>query len=67
MIRRFARPLLVAVAVPAIARAQARSSVAPYIAPAFPEELVAARKVDRVAWLAYDHGQRNVYTAAAPD
>jgi Tol biopolymer transport system component len=43
------------------------SSVAPYIAPAFPEDLVSARKVDRVAWLAYDQGRRNVYTAAAPD
>ena len=43
------------------------SSIAPYIAPAFPEELVSAKKVDRVAWLAYDHGRRNVYTAAAPD
>jgi len=43
------------------------SSVAPYIAPAFPEDLVSAKKVDRVAWLAYDQGRRNVYTAAAPD
>jgi dipeptidyl aminopeptidase/acylaminoacyl peptidase len=42
------------------------SSVAPYIAPAFPEDLVSAKKVDRVAWLAYDQGRRNVYTAAAP-
>jgi len=45
----------------------ATSSVAPYIAPAFPEDLVSAKKVDRVAWLAYDQGRRNVYTAAAPD
>jgi dipeptidyl aminopeptidase/acylaminoacyl peptidase len=43
------------------------SSVAPYIAPAFPEDVVSAKKVDRVAWLAYDQGRRNVYTAAAPD
>ncbi len=50
-----------------IALAQAPSSVAPYIAPAFPEELMSAGQVDRVAWLAYDHGGRNVYTAAAPD
>jgi len=46
---------------------QTASSVAPYIAPAFPEELVSAKKVDRIAWLAYDHGQRNVYAAAAPE
>ena len=43
------------------------SSIAPYIAPAFPEDLVAAKSVDRIAWLAYDHGQRNAYTAASPD
>ena len=41
-------------------------SIAPYIAPAFPEDLVAAKSIDRIAWLAYDHGQRNAYTAAAP-
>ena len=46
---------------------QTASSIAPYIAPAFPEELVSAKKADRIAWLAYDHGQRNVYAAAAPE
>jgi dipeptidyl-peptidase-4 len=67
MLRRVTHLLVAALVVPGIAGAQSRSSVAPYIAPAFPEELVAAKKADRVAWLAYDHGQRNVYTAAAPD
>src|SRR3954465_2191035 len=43
------------------------SSIAPYISPAFPEDLVAAKKANRIAWIAYDHGQRNVYSAAAPD
>jgi len=43
------------------------SSIAPYISPAFPEDLVAAKKAGRIAWIAYDHGQRNVYTAAAPE
>jgi len=27
---------------------------------------VSARKADRIAWMAYDRGMRNVYTAAAP-
>ncbi|HTI63413.1 MAG TPA: S9 family peptidase, partial [Gemmatimonadaceae bacterium] len=67
MLRRVTHLLVAALVVPGIAGAQSPSSVAPYIAPAFPEELVAARKADRIAWLAYDHGQRNVYTAAAPD
>ncbi len=31
-----------------------------------PLELVAARKVDRIAWTAYEEGKRNAYTAAAP-
>jgi len=61
---RLAAPMI---AFASVAGAQAPvSSVAPYIAPAFPEDLVSARKVDRVAWLAYDQGRRNVYTAAAP-
>ena len=37
------------------------------LGPAFPSELVAARNADRVAWIAYERGLRNVYTAAAPD
>jgi dipeptidyl-peptidase-4 len=57
---------LMALANVAIAQAQT-SSIAPYIAPAFPEELVSAKKADRIVWQAYDHGLRNVYTAAAPD
>ena len=39
--------------------AQTATSIAPYIAPAFPSDLVAAKRADRIAWLAYDHGQRN--------
>ena len=38
-----------------------------YLAPAYPYELVSAAKADRISWLAYERGQRNVYTAAAPD
>jgi dipeptidyl aminopeptidase/acylaminoacyl peptidase len=33
---------------------------------AFPLELVAAKKADRIAWIANDKGLRNVFTAAAP-
>ena len=42
-------------------------SIAPYISPAFPQDLVAAKRTDRIAWLAYDRGLRNAYAAAAPD
>src|SRR6185437_9344674 len=34
---------------------------------AFPQELVVAKKADRIAWISNDKGLRNVYTAAAPD
>src|ERR1022692_5134364 len=37
-----------------------------YLSPASPQEVVAARKVDRVAWVDYAEGKRNAYTAAAP-
>jgi len=31
-----------------------------------PLELVSAKKADRIAWIAYERGKRNVYTAAPP-
>ena len=31
-----------------------------------PIEVVAAKKVDRIAWTVYEEGKRNAYTAAAP-
>src|ERR1700719_2322368 len=37
-----------------------------FLSPASPQELVAARKVDRVAWVDYAEGKRNAYTAVAP-
>jgi dipeptidyl aminopeptidase/acylaminoacyl peptidase len=32
-----------------------------------PTELVSAKKADRIAWLSYENGQRNVYAASGPD
>ena len=37
-----------------------------FMSPASPQELVAARKVDRIAWVDYAEGKRNAYTASAP-
>lgn len=37
-----------------------------YLSPGYPYELVAAKKVERIAWIAYERGRRNVFTAAAP-
>jgi dipeptidyl aminopeptidase/acylaminoacyl peptidase len=37
-----------------------------FLSPASPQEVVAAHKVDRIAWVDYAEGRRNAYTAAAP-
>jgi hypothetical protein len=37
-----------------------------FLKPATPLELVAARKVDRLAWVDYEEGKRNAFTAVAP-
>jgi dipeptidyl-peptidase-4 len=42
-------------------------AMAQFMSAAFPLELVAARKADRIAWIANDKGMRNVFTAAGPD
>ncbi|AHG92936.1 WD40-like beta Propeller containing protein (plasmid) [Gemmatirosa kalamazoonensis] len=47
--------------------AQPKPTIAEFLSPASPLELTAAHKADRVAWVAYERGMRNVYTAAAPD
>jgi dipeptidyl aminopeptidase/acylaminoacyl peptidase len=56
-----------AVAFAPTAPAQDAAPIGQYLSPAYPYELVSAAKADRIAWLAYEKGQRNVYTAAAPD
>src|SRR5262245_51171456 len=59
-----------ALALVAVVAPQAQSPKAPgvaqYLSPAYPFDLVSARKTDRLAWIAYDEGRRNVYTAVAP-
>jgi len=37
-----------------------------FLSPASPLQLVAARNVDRLAWVAFEEGRRNAYTAAGP-
>ena len=46
--------------------AQRAVTVDDFLAPGYPFELVSATKADRIAWLAYEQGRRNVYTAVAP-
>ena len=37
------------------------------LSPPFPVQMVSARDVDRLAWISFERGMRNVYTAIAPD
>lgn len=37
------------------------------LSPPFPSQLVSAKKADRMAWVFHSKGERNVWTAAAPD
>ncbi len=64
------------------AQAQARAAVTPsaaptkaaaaqytidqFLSPASPLEVSAAKKADKLAWVTYERGMRNVYVAAAP-
>jgi dipeptidyl-peptidase 4 len=54
-----------ALGAPAVS-AQHQPTLAQYLKPGFPSDLVSARKADRIAWIAYEAGKRNVFTAAAP-
>ena len=46
--------------------AAAGPTIQQFLKPGFPYELVSAAKADRIAWLSYEEGKRNVFTAAAP-
>ena len=62
----FITTLIALTLLPAVS-AQKKFTIAQVLSPAYPFELVAAKKADRIAWIAYERGLRNVYTAAAPD
>jgi len=47
--------------------ASSSPTIEQFLMPGTPIEIASARKADRIAWTAYEHGLRNVYTAAAPD
>lgn len=59
--------LVVACAATPALRAQQVPTIDPWLSPASPLTLVSAHKSERLAWMVYDRGMRNVYTAAAPD
>ncbi|WP_104023527.1 S9 family peptidase [Gemmatirosa kalamazoonensis] len=57
---------LAALAPNAYAQPKAAPTIDAFLSAGFPSELVAARKADRIAWLAWEKGKRNVYAASAP-
>ena len=65
-VRVLAALLLLSIAPPWLASAQQQLAIDQFLSPAYPFELVSAKKADRIAWLSYEQGRRNVYTAAAP-
>jgi dipeptidyl aminopeptidase/acylaminoacyl peptidase len=50
--------------------AQAQPKTTPtidaFLSPGYPSELVSAKKADRIAWIGWEKGKRNVYAAAGP-
>src|SRR5690349_19506092 len=51
----------------AVPRKPAATSIDAWMGPPSPLEIATARKKDKVAWVSYERGMRNVYVASAPD
>jgi dipeptidyl aminopeptidase/acylaminoacyl peptidase len=60
--------VLILVAAPRASQtaAGAKPTIAQFLGAGSPLEVVSARRTDRIAWIAYEQGKRNVYTAASP-
>lgn len=54
------------VAAPSVLAQSQAPTFQQFLSPASPQEVVAARKADRIAWVDYAEGKRNAYAAAAP-
>ncbi len=59
-------PVVLAAQAPATSAAKHQPTIAQFLKPGLPIELVSAKKVDRIAWIAYEAGLRNVFTAVGP-
>lgn len=59
--------VLAAFLLPSFAFAQQSFTVEQVLSYVFPYELVSAKKTDRIAWIEFERGMRNVCTAAAPN
>ena len=50
-----------------LAQTQGTFTMEEVLAPPYPWALISANNADRIAWVFYSKGERNVWTAAAPD
>lgn len=66
--RTLAAALVAAAAIPAGSIVAQRSSptIDQFLSPGYPSELVSAAKADRIAWIGWERGKRNIFSAAAP-
>ena len=49
-----------------VVAANGAPTIAAILKPGLPLELVSAKKADRIAWISYEEGKRNVFTAVGP-
>lgn len=62
----FALSAAALLAAPLSAQYKPKYTVEQFLSPPFPLVFTSAKKADRIAWVGYDRGKRNVFTAAAP-
>ena len=53
-------------AAPLSAQYKPKYTIEQFLSPPFPLVFASAKKADRIAWVGYDRGKRNIFTAAAP-
>jgi dipeptidyl aminopeptidase/acylaminoacyl peptidase len=66
MLRSRILALALAIPLPLAAQYKPKYTVEQFLSPPFPLVFASAKKADRIAWVGYDRGKRNIYTAAAP-
>src|ERR1051325_6632810 len=59
-------PAAALLAAPLSAQYKPKYTVEQFLSPPFPLVFASAQKADRIAWVGYDRGKRNVYPAAPP-
>src|ERR1051325_7058984 len=60
-------PAAALLAAPLSAQYKPKYTVEQFLSPPFPLVFASAKHADRIAWVGYDRGKRNIFTAAAPN